>query len=79
MDREETNESNPQSVQRVVIASTNPVKVNAAKAAFVKCFPSATFEFISSNVPTGVSTQPMTDKETEQGSNLFAIACLSRF
>jgi hypothetical protein len=82
MQREEATNSEseqPATKQHVVIASTNPVKVNAAKAAFLKCFPTTAFEFTSVEVATGVSTQPMTDLETETGIRLRRDSIAVRF
>ncbi|PKO06074.1 MAG: inositol monophosphatase [Chloroflexi bacterium HGW-Chloroflexi-3] len=54
--------------KRIVIASTNPVKLNAAKNAFHKLLPDATFEWKTKEVPSGVSNQPMSDAETRLGA-----------
>lgn len=52
----------------VIVASTNPVKINAVKAGFEKMFEGENFEVIGIGVPSGVSDQPMTDEETYQGA-----------
>lgn len=49
-----------------LVASTNPVKVNAVKTAAVSRWPDAIFKEFE--VKSGVSEQPMTDEETLQGS-----------
>ncbi len=54
--------------KRIVIASENPVKKQAALLAFQKMFPAAAFEIVSVNVPSGVSPQPYGDAETLQGA-----------
>lgn len=54
--------------KRIVIASTNPVKLNAAKKAFFKLLPDTTFEWQPVEVPSGVSNQPMSDAETRLGA-----------
>ena len=54
--------------KRIVIASTNPVKLNAAKKAFFQLIPDATFEWQPLEVSSGVSHQPMSDAETRMGA-----------
>ena len=53
---------------KIIVASKNPVKVNAAKVAFQKTFPTATLEVIGISVPSQVADQPMTDEETYKGA-----------
>ncbi|KAL9643394.1 hypothetical protein ABK040_010011 [Willaertia magna] len=53
---------------RVVVTSGNPVKINCVKDAFNQVFPNSSFTFESISVPSGVSNQPMTSKETLQGA-----------
>lgn len=53
---------------KVVIASHNPVKVNATKLAFAKVFPNQPLEFIETSVDSGVSDQPTTNEETLLGA-----------
>ncbi len=55
-------------MQRVVIASKNPVKIDAARIAFTQVFPETEFEFIGQEVDSGVSSQPMSDAETLTGA-----------
>lgn len=52
---------------KVVVASTNPVKIEAVKAAFDSYWPQK-FEFYGIGVPSGVSDQPLTDEETLIGA-----------
>lgn len=54
--------------QRVIIASENPVKINAVRQAFSQMFPPQSFDFIGVNVLSGVSSQPLSDEETYQGA-----------
>jgi inosine/xanthosine triphosphatase len=54
--------------KRIVIASTNPVKLNAAKNAFLKLLPDTKFEWLTMEVPSGVSNQPVSDAETRLGA-----------
>jgi inosine/xanthosine triphosphatase len=52
----------------IVVASTNPVKIAAARQGFAALFSQATLEVDGVNVPSGVSDQPMSDAETLQGA-----------
>lgn len=53
---------------QLVVASTNPVKINAALHGFQQVFPDETFDASGVSVSTGVSDQPMTALETMQGA-----------
>lgn len=53
---------------KIVVASTNPVKIQAALAGFQRLFPAETFTAHGLSVPSGVSVQPMTDAETLHGA-----------
>mmetsp|Transcript_46258 Transcript_46258/g.112631 ORF Transcript_46258/g.112631 Transcript_46258/m.112631 type:complete len:189 (-) Transcript_46258:283-849(-) len=53
---------------KACVASTNPVKVGAARLALEQCFPQSKIEVIEKSVPSGVSDQPMTDEETKKGA-----------
>jgi inosine/xanthosine triphosphatase len=53
---------------KIVIASKNPVKIQAALNGFQRVFPGQTFEIQSVSVPSAVSIQPMSDEETRQGA-----------
>ncbi|WP_229622721.1 inosine/xanthosine triphosphatase [Vibrio parahaemolyticus] len=55
-------------IQKVVIASLNPAKINAVKSAFQSAFPQQTFEFVGISVPSEVADQPMTNEETHRGA-----------
>ena len=50
--------------QTLVVASRNPVKIEAARRGFEKMFPGRHFTPVALPVPSGVSEQPMTDEET---------------
>lgn len=52
----------------VSIGSTNPVKINAVKTAFKKVWPDKKFKFLSFEVDSGVSKQPMSDLESTKGA-----------
>ena len=53
---------------KVIIASKNPVKINAAEQAFNAMFPDESFEFEGVSVESGVPDQPMSDEETYRGA-----------
>ncbi len=53
---------------RLVIASTNPVKVQAAANGFRRLFPHEPIETRVVSVPSGVSVQPRSDTETLLGA-----------
>ena len=55
-------------MQKVIIASKNPVKVNCTKEGFKNIFPDQAYDFEGISVPSDVSDQPMTDQETLQGA-----------
>ncbi len=52
----------------IVVASHNPVKLEAARQAFSTRFPSANLELIPIDVESGVSEQPDGDEETRRGA-----------
>jgi inosine/xanthosine triphosphatase len=52
---------------RLAVASANPVKLTAAKEAFLLAFKGGV-EIVSLDVPSGVSDQPMTFDETRLGA-----------
>lgn len=53
---------------KIVVASTNPVKIQAALNGFQQMFPVQLFTASGISVPSGVSAQPMTSAETLQGA-----------
>jgi inosine/xanthosine triphosphatase len=55
-------------VKKVIIASTNPIKINTTEIGFAKMFPTETFEFEGISAKSGVSDQPMTEEETLLGA-----------
>jgi len=55
-------------MKKVIIATSNPAKIKAAKAGFEKVFPDTDMEFFALAVESGVSRQPHTDQETLQGA-----------
>ena len=53
---------------KIVVASTNPVKVQAVRNGFARMFPGQPFKITTVSVPSGVSDQPSSDAETLQGA-----------
>ncbi len=56
----------------IVVASRNPVKIDAAKQAFTSLFPDAVVDMLSVDVRSGVSDQPNSDEETRRGARTRA-------
>lgn len=56
-------------MKKVIVASKNPVKINAVKKGFEKMFPTEIFEFVGVSVPSNVSDQPFSNNETFEGAN----------
>jgi inosine/xanthosine triphosphatase len=54
--------------EKVVVSSTNPVKLDAVRIGFERLFPEKAFEIYPVTVASGVSDQPMTDVETLLGA-----------
>ncbi len=55
-------------MQKIIVASKNPVKINAVKIGFEKMFPDENFELEGVFVPSNVSDQPISDEETITGA-----------
>ena len=55
-------------MKKIVIASKNPVKINATLSGFQKMFPNEQFEIEGVSVSSGVSDQPKSDSETFSGA-----------
>lgn len=55
-------------MKKIIVASTNPVKINATRRAFEKVFPTETFEVEGKQISSFVSDQPMSDEETRRGA-----------
>ena len=55
-------------MQKIIVASKNPVKIGAALGAFQKMFPDWRFEAEGVFAASGVADQPRTDMETFQGA-----------
>lgn len=58
---------------KVVVASTNPVKIGAAQEAFATLFPDAALEIVPVNVDSGVGDQPDSDDATRRGARTRAV------
>jgi inosine/xanthosine triphosphatase len=58
---------------KVVVGSTNPVKIQAAREGFVVMFPNLAFEFQGVEAASGVSQQPFGDEETFRGAHQRAL------
>ena len=55
-------------MQKIIVASKNPVKINAVKLGFENMFSDKRFEMEGLSVPSGVRDQPMDDEETLRGA-----------
>lgn len=53
---------------KVIIASKNPVKIQAVEAAFEKIFPNQKFEYIGRSISSSVADQPFSNEETLLGA-----------
>lgn len=56
------------SMKRIIVASENPVKLNATEQAFTKMWPDEEFVVQGVSVSSEVSDQPMTSQETYDGA-----------
>lgn len=52
----------------VALGSKNPAKIKAGEIAFEKVFPGKKIEIIGVDVKSGISNQPMSDRESIRGS-----------
>jgi inosine/xanthosine triphosphatase len=55
-------------MKRVIVASQNPIKLQATLAGFQRMFPDEQFAVEGISVESGVSDQPSSDTETYQGA-----------
>lgn len=53
---------------KILVASKNPVKINAVKQGFAMIFPHEQFDVEGLSKPSGVRDQPMDDAETIRGA-----------
>lgn len=56
-------------MKKIIIASKNPVKIQAVKNGFQKMFPDGEFEFIGKSIDSGVADQPLSNSETYLGAS----------
>ena len=66
-------------MKKVIVGSSNPVKLEATKEAFQQSFPDFEFVFNTLSAPSGVSDQPMNQAETKQGATNRAQVCKSEY
>lgn len=59
---------------KIIIGSKNPAKITAVKNSFLQ----QNGQFISMDIPSGVSAQPFTDEETIQGAINRAMGALKQ-
>ena len=52
----------------IIVASKNPVKLQAVKNSFNLMFPESKYKWMNVEAPSGVSLQPSSDEETYQGA-----------
>jgi inosine/xanthosine triphosphatase len=55
-------------MKTILLASKNPVKIQAALQGFQRMFPGEEFTIQQVSVPSGVSDQPFSDQETYRGA-----------
>ena len=53
---------------QIVVASKNPVKIEATRSAFAALLPDREIDVVGVAVDSGVSDQPLTDDETRRGA-----------
>ena len=53
---------------RIIVATTNPAKLEATRRAFARMFPEETFELSGQETASGVDPQPHSDAETLRGA-----------
>jgi inosine/xanthosine triphosphatase len=58
---------------QIIVASRNPVKIDAARRAFNALFPGASIQCEAVSAKSGVSDQPMSDNETREGARNRAV------
>ncbi len=65
--------------RRIVVASRNPVKMEAVQRGFRRWFPTTGLTFENVDVPSGVSVQPIGDEETRRGARQRAANAAQAF
>lgn len=66
-------------MKKVIVGSSNPVKLETTKEAFALAFPGEEFEFVAFSAASEVADQPMSSAETKQGATNRALACKSEY
>ena len=56
-------------MKTIILASNNPVKIQATLQGFQRMFPAEEFSIRQVSVPSDVSAQPSSDQETYQGAS----------
>jgi inosine/xanthosine triphosphatase len=67
----------PSGTQVIVVASHNPVKIQAVQQGFQRMFPGQAFEVQAVSVPSGVNDQPFSSAETLSGAQNRAVNAAS--
>ncbi len=65
-------------MKKVAVGSRNPIKIAAVKNAFIQLFPEDSWEFEGVDVSSGVSHQPLTEKQTITGAHNRAVKALTQ-
>ncbi len=60
-------------MSKIVIASKNPVKIEAARLGFQRMFPGMQFDLQGVSVPSGVPDQPLSNAQTLEGEKAAAL------
>jgi inosine/xanthosine triphosphatase len=70
-------ESTRKQCNSIAVGSTNPVKIDAVRLAFAAMWPEQSWKVQGISVPSGVSTQPMSDLECIHGARNRAKGALA--
>lgn len=63
---------------KIIVASTNPVKIATTKDGFAKMFPDSALEVSGVSVTSGVSDQPLSEEETINGATNRALQAFQK-
>ena len=66
-------------MKKVIIGSTNPVKLETTKEAFALMFPNELFEFIAHSAESNVPDQPFENVETKLGATNRSSDCRKKY
>lgn len=64
--------------KKVAVGSKNPIKIETVKIAFSQIWPEEKWEVIGVEVSSGVSNQPMSDKESIKGARTRATKAIEK-